>query len=118
MVSSYQWSHRKDPRESVETINFRQFVRTLARFKRTPKTHRCEMNTQEKKIDCESYVYTKSIARCVLYCASLVSRPVLISWGLCGNEIDFSELTFQTARVLTCCVIEYMYMYDDLRTCS
>ena len=47
-------SCRKDPTESVETLNFRQFVRTLARFKRVPKGHEHEMNTPEKKMDCES----------------------------------------------------------------
>lgn len=45
------FTDEKDPRESVETINFRQFVRILARFKRTPKSQQHEMNTEEKKVD-------------------------------------------------------------------
>lgn len=45
--------NRRDPSISVESINFRQFVRTLARFKRESKGHEHEMNTREKKLDCE-----------------------------------------------------------------
>ena len=45
--------YRRDSSISVESINFRQFVRTLARFKRESKGHEHEMNTREKKLDCE-----------------------------------------------------------------
>ncbi len=38
---------------SLESINFRQFVRTLARFKKAPKGSEHEMNTRDMKIDCE-----------------------------------------------------------------
>lgn len=44
---------RKDPRLPLESINFRQFVRTLARFKKAPKGGEHEMNTRDKKIECE-----------------------------------------------------------------
>ena len=47
------YSYRRDSSISVESINFRQFVRTLARFKRESKGHEHEMNTREKKLDCE-----------------------------------------------------------------
>ena len=43
---------RKEPSETAETINFRQFVRVLAHFKRA-RGHEHEMNTKEKKIDCK-----------------------------------------------------------------
>ncbi len=36
-------------------MNFRQFVRTLARFKRAEQGHEHEMNTREKKIDCKYF---------------------------------------------------------------
>lgn len=47
---------RRDPSVSLESINFRQFVRTLARFKRAPRGNEHEMNTREKKIDCEQLI--------------------------------------------------------------
>ena len=59
MYSMYCYLHvhnvlfRRDTSISVESINFRQFVRTLARFKRESKGHEHEMNTKEKKLDCE-----------------------------------------------------------------
>ena len=39
---------------SVEKVNFRQFVRTLARFRSSKKGHEHVMNSREKKIECES----------------------------------------------------------------
>ena len=62
---------RRDSSIAIESINFRQFVRTLARFKRESKGHEHEMNTMEKKLDCEwgymhvhvhAHVYTSHIA--------------------------------------------------------
>ena len=44
---------RRDLSISVEFTNFKQFVRMLARFKRESKGHEHEMNTKEKKLDCE-----------------------------------------------------------------
>ena len=38
---------------SVESINFRQFVRTLARFKKAVRGDEHEMNTRRKKIECK-----------------------------------------------------------------
>ena len=58
-IATYMYIHcnvilfRRDSSISVESINFRQFVRTLARFKRESKGHEHEMNTKEKKLDCE-----------------------------------------------------------------
>ena len=46
-------AYRKDPSVSVESINFRQFVRTLARFKKAPRGNEHEMNTRDKKIECK-----------------------------------------------------------------
>ncbi len=57
MMLSFSSSFRRDPSVSVESINFRQFVRTLARFKKAPKGNEHEMNTREKKIDCECAVH-------------------------------------------------------------
>lgn len=43
---------RKDSKVSVERVNFRQFVRTLARFRRSKKGHEHPMNSRDKKIEC------------------------------------------------------------------
>lgn len=51
------FTDEKDTKVSVETINFRQFVRTLARFKKASKGNEHEMNTRDKKIDFVFKVY-------------------------------------------------------------
>lgn len=65
---------RKDTIVSLETINFRQFVRTLARFKAASKGHEHEMNTRDKKIDCRL---------CVCVCV------VIVMWSSCDLVISF-----------------------------
>ena len=45
---------RKDSKVSVERVNFRQFVRTLARFRRATKGHEHTMNSRDKKIECKT----------------------------------------------------------------
>ena len=52
-VYNHALCHRKDSKVSVERVNFRQFVRTLARFRRSAKGHEHVMNSRDKKIECE-----------------------------------------------------------------
>ena len=47
---------RKDSKVSVEKVNFRQFVRTLARFRSSKKGHEHTMNCRDKKIECRLFL--------------------------------------------------------------
>ena len=59
---------RKDPALIVETINFRQFVRVLARFKQARRGGEEQgLNTLEKKMECNACLCT-GINQCVCVC--------------------------------------------------
>lgn len=49
------FTDERNGKSSIETINFRQFVRTLARFKKTPRAHEGGLNTRERKLDCKCH---------------------------------------------------------------
>ena len=88
---------RKDPRESVETINFRQFVRILARFKRTPKSQQHEMNTEEKKVDCESYMHA---------CSTCIKKDCMIIRNVDINDNWHTCTVFYACMLASCtCIV-------------
>ncbi|XP_064403798.1 calcineurin B homologous protein 1-like isoform X3 [Halichondria panicea] len=47
----------RNGKSSIETINFRQFVRTLARFKKSPRAQEGGLNTRDMKLDFVFKVY-------------------------------------------------------------
>lgn len=51
------FTDEKDSTVSVEQVNFRQFVRTLSRFRCSEKGHEHVMNSKEKKIEFVFQVY-------------------------------------------------------------
>lgn len=44
---------RSDTNQIIEEVNFRQFVRTLARFRKISHSHEHETCTEDKKIECK-----------------------------------------------------------------
>ena len=53
LIVSCTYNDRSDPSQSLGEVNFRQFVRTLARFRKNSSTHPHEMCTINKKIECK-----------------------------------------------------------------
>ncbi|XP_064403797.1 calcineurin B homologous protein 1-like isoform X2 [Halichondria panicea] len=51
------FTDERNGKSSIETINFRQFVRTLARFKKSPRAQEGGLNTRDMKLDFVFKVY-------------------------------------------------------------